>query len=179
MGIRKPSVSMIPAERIARVTSGLVAVLAAVTLFQDASSPAAVVLKGLVALAGLDLVITGALGHGPLYNTAGPVATSPERRRGATAADDGPRPLAWRDDRPRPRTTSDYPTDEPDAWADGDFLSDVEGRAQVLLAVSTLMLFVVLALAGTGVWGLGAIVYGLLAVAVMAVVMLPLSGNRG
>lgn len=49
----------------------------------------------------------------------------------------------------------------------------------MLLACSTLMLFIVFALVGTGVWGSGAIAYALLGVGMLAAMMLPLPGHRG
>ncbi|EAP98721.1 hypothetical protein JNB_01095 [Janibacter sp. HTCC2649] len=76
MGIERPSVNITPAERIARIVVGAAAVLAAVLLLQDAGSGLAVILKALLGLAGLDLVVTGATGHCPLYKKLGHVPAS-------------------------------------------------------------------------------------------------------
>lgn len=76
MGIDRPSVNLIPGERIARVVLGATAVVAAVLLLQDAGSGLAVILKALLGIAGLDLVVTGATGHCPLYQKLGHVPAS-------------------------------------------------------------------------------------------------------
>ncbi len=56
-----------PIERLGRAVLGL----AAVILLASAGSVLAVVLEALLAAAGLDLAITGALGHCPLYQKPG------------------------------------------------------------------------------------------------------------
>lgn len=76
MGIDRPSVNITPTERIARVVLGATVVIAAVLLLQDAGSGLAVTLKVLLGLAGLDLVVTGATGHCPLYKKLGHVPAS-------------------------------------------------------------------------------------------------------
>lgn|GEM_PF-5674881 len=48
----------------------------------------------------------------------------------------------------------------------------------MLLACSTLMLFIAFALVGTGVWGSAAIAYALLGVVLMAAVLLPAPWRR-
>ena len=63
-------------ERVARVAVGLAAVAAAVVLLSGATSTLAVVLEVLLALAGVDLAVTGALGHCPLYKKLGHVPAS-------------------------------------------------------------------------------------------------------
>jgi uncharacterized membrane protein HdeD (DUF308 family) len=73
------AINITPAERGARVVLGsLAAVAGAVLLFSAASAPT-VVLEVLLVLAGLDLVITGALGHCPLYAKLGHVPVSLKR----------------------------------------------------------------------------------------------------
>ena len=76
MGIKRLSVNITPAERIARFGLGVAAVVAAALLLQDAGSGLAVILKVLLGLAGLDLVVTGATGHCPLYRKLGHVPAS-------------------------------------------------------------------------------------------------------
>ena len=65
------AVNITPAERIGRVLLGAAAIVAAVVLLTGAGSVVAVVLELLLAAAGLDLVVTGALGHCPLYQWLG------------------------------------------------------------------------------------------------------------
>lgn len=60
-----------PAERIGRIAVGLAAVLAGIFLLASAGSVLAVVLLALLVAAGLDLAITGTLGHCPLYAKLG------------------------------------------------------------------------------------------------------------
>jgi Protein of unknown function (DUF2892) len=72
------TVNITPAERDARVALGSLAAVAGATLFA-AGSALAVVLEALLILAGLDLVITGALGHCPLYAKLGHVPASRKR----------------------------------------------------------------------------------------------------
>ena len=69
-------VNISPIERLARIVIGLAGVVAGALLLRDASSGVAVGLEVLLALAGLDLVITGATGHCPLYKKLGHVPAS-------------------------------------------------------------------------------------------------------
>ena len=64
-------VNITPAERVGRVLLGAAAIVAAVVLLTAAGSFLAVALEVLLALAGLDLVVTGARGHCPLYQKLG------------------------------------------------------------------------------------------------------------
>lgn len=68
---RRLVVNIIPQERVARIVVGLLGVVGAVVVL--AGSPAAVgaVLAVLLGLAGVDLMVTGALGHCPLYARLG------------------------------------------------------------------------------------------------------------
>ena len=78
----KPSwrtVNITPAERWGRVLLGTVGVVVGVALLVGAGSAVAVVLETLLVLAGLDLVVTGALGHCPLYQRLGHVPSSLKR----------------------------------------------------------------------------------------------------
>lgn len=65
------TVNITPTERAGRVVLGIAAVIAGVLLLTSAGSALAVVLELLLVAAGLDLAITGALGHCPLYAKLG------------------------------------------------------------------------------------------------------------
>lgn len=75
-----PTVNITPAERIGRVVIGALAAIVGVALLLDATAAAAVVLETLLILTGIDLVVTGSLGHCPLYAKLGHVPT-PSRGR--------------------------------------------------------------------------------------------------
>jgi len=75
-GKRRFAVNITPVERGGRVAIGLAAVIVAVVLLVSAGSALAVVLEILLIAAGLDLVVTGALGHCPLYQRLGHVPAS-------------------------------------------------------------------------------------------------------
>lgn len=70
------AVNISPVERGGRIAIGLAAVVVAVVLLASAGSAIAVVLEVLLIAAGLDLVITGALGHCPLYQRMGHIPAS-------------------------------------------------------------------------------------------------------
>ena len=70
------SVNITPVERVGRVLIGTVAAVGGAFLLASASSALAVILEVLLVLAGLDLVVTGALGHCPLYQRLGHVPSS-------------------------------------------------------------------------------------------------------
>ena len=70
------NVNITPAERIARIMVGLLGVVGGAILLISAASVAAAVLETLLILAGLDLVVTGATGHCPLYKKLGHVPAS-------------------------------------------------------------------------------------------------------
>lgn len=74
------NVNITPAERVARVAIGSLAAIAGAFLLGGAASTAAVVLELLLVLAGLDLVVTGALGHCALYARLGHVPASLKER---------------------------------------------------------------------------------------------------
>jgi len=79
--MRRPTINITPAERAGRVLLGIAGVVAGLILLIPAGGAVAVVLEVLLVLAGLDLVITGALGHCPLYRKLG---HTPRSLRGAT-----------------------------------------------------------------------------------------------
>lgn len=70
------SVNISRTERIARVVVGLAGVVVAAVLLLDAASPVAITLEVLLALAGLDLIVTAATGHCPLYKRLGHIPAS-------------------------------------------------------------------------------------------------------
>lgn len=70
------NVNITPAERVARIMLGLLGAAGGAFLLGGAGSAVAVVLEVLLVLAGLDLVVTGATGHCPLYKKLGHVPAS-------------------------------------------------------------------------------------------------------
>lgn len=73
------AVNISPVERGGRMVLGLAAAVVGVVLLVSAGSALSVVLEVLLVVAGLDLVITGALGHCPLYQRLGHVPVSLRR----------------------------------------------------------------------------------------------------
>lgn len=85
MNAHRPEVNLTTAERIGRVSIGLVAVAAAILLLLSAAgNVVAIALLALLAAAGLDLVATGALGHCPLYKRLGYTPPSLRSRHNGT-----------------------------------------------------------------------------------------------
>ena len=76
----KWKVNISPAERAVRILIGAVGIIAGVALLTGAASVLAVVLEVLLILAGVDLLVTGATGHCPLYQKLGHVPTSLQGR---------------------------------------------------------------------------------------------------
>lgn len=76
---RRPGINITPAERAARIVLGVAAVAAAAVVLASAGSVLAVVLEVLLAAAGLDLAVTGASGHCPLYQRLGYIPGSLRR----------------------------------------------------------------------------------------------------
>lgn len=76
---RRFAVNITPVERTGRILLGAAAAIAGVVLLGSAGSLLAVVLELLLVAAGLDLAVTGALGHCPLYKRLG--YTPPSLRR--------------------------------------------------------------------------------------------------
>lgn len=70
------NINITPAERAARILIGGLGAVAGIVLLTGATSVLAVVLEVLFVVAGLDLVVTGALGHCPLYAKLGHVPAS-------------------------------------------------------------------------------------------------------
>lgn len=73
------AVNISPQERLARIVVGLVGALSALFLLAGSPGTLAAVLAVLLGLAGLDLIVTGALGYCPLYARLGHVPTSLRR----------------------------------------------------------------------------------------------------
>lgn len=70
------NVNISQAERGARILIGLIGAIGGALLLVGAGSAVAVVLELLLVLAGLDLIITGATGHCPLYKKLGHMPAS-------------------------------------------------------------------------------------------------------
>lgn len=77
--MKRPEINITPAERAGRVGIGTAAVAAGVALLVGGGDWLVLVLDVLLVVAGLDLVVTGALGHCPLYKRLG--YTPPSLRR--------------------------------------------------------------------------------------------------
>jgi hypothetical protein len=75
------TVNTTSAERLGRVAAGVAAVIAGIVLLFSAGSALAAVLQVLLIAAGLDLAVTGALGHCPLYAKLGYLPKSLGRTR--------------------------------------------------------------------------------------------------
>lgn len=74
--MKRPTVNITPAERTARVIVGSVGLGFAAALLVSQRSTVALVLTLILTLAALDLVVTGAVGHCPLYRWLGHVPRS-------------------------------------------------------------------------------------------------------
>ena len=74
--MKRPEVNITPIERIGRIFIGAVAVIGGLVLLGAAGGAVVAVLEVLLVLAGLDLIVTGALGHCPLYRRLGYVPPS-------------------------------------------------------------------------------------------------------
>jgi hypothetical protein len=77
--LRRPPINITPAERLGRIAVGIAGTVAGLLLLGSAGGTAAVVLEVLLVLVGLDLAVTGALGHCPLYKRLGYVPRSLRR----------------------------------------------------------------------------------------------------
>ena len=70
------TVNITPAERAGRIILGLVGAVAGIVLLTGAPGALAAIFEVLLIAAGLDLVVTGAIGHCPLYQKLGHVPRS-------------------------------------------------------------------------------------------------------
>ena len=73
------TVNISPPERAARIGLGLAGVIGAALLLLGSSGSVTLLLAVLLGAAGLDLMVTGALGHCPLYAKLGHVPASLRR----------------------------------------------------------------------------------------------------
>lgn len=78
--VQRWAVNVTPAERAARVAVGGFGAIVGVILLLSAASVWAALGTLLLVAAGLDLVVTGALGHCPLYARLGYTPSSLERK---------------------------------------------------------------------------------------------------
>ncbi len=69
--MKRPRINLTHGERLGRVLVGLVGTIGGVVLLASTSGPVMAALEVLLVLAGLDLLVTGALGHCPLYRKLG------------------------------------------------------------------------------------------------------------
>ena len=74
--MRRPVINITPMERVARVVIGFIGVAGGLVLLASSGGALAAIFSLLLALAGVDLVVTGALGHCPLYRKLGHVPPS-------------------------------------------------------------------------------------------------------
>jgi hypothetical protein len=74
--MKRPVVNIAPLERAGRILVGSVGVIGGILLLVSASATVAIVFEVLLVLAGADLVVTGALGHCPLYHKLGHMPAS-------------------------------------------------------------------------------------------------------
>lgn len=74
--MRRLPINITPVERLARVAVGLFGMIAGFWLLTSAGGAVLVILEVALVLAGLDLVVTGALGFCPLYRKLGHVPRS-------------------------------------------------------------------------------------------------------
>jgi len=64
-------VNITPAERVGRILLGLIGAGGGILLLAGSPTALTGTLEGLLVLAGLDMVVTGATGHCPLYQKLG------------------------------------------------------------------------------------------------------------
>ncbi len=76
---RRPPVNITQPERVGRILVGIAGMALGAALLAAAGSVLVIALEILLVLAGLDLVVTGALGHCPLYQKLGHVPSSLSR----------------------------------------------------------------------------------------------------
>jgi hypothetical protein len=77
--MKRPSVNITPAERVGRIVLGLAGAVVGLVLLTSVSGAVGAVLEVLLIAAGVDLFVTGALGHCPLYAKLGRATISARR----------------------------------------------------------------------------------------------------
>ena len=79
--MKRPEINITPPERLGRILVGLAGAIGGFILLAATGGGIAAIFEILLILAGLDLIVTGALGHCPLYRKLG--YTPPSLRRTA------------------------------------------------------------------------------------------------
>ena len=69
--MKRPVVNISPMERVGRVMIGIAGLVGGLLLLASAAGAVVAILEVLLVLAGLDMIVTGALGHCPLYSKLG------------------------------------------------------------------------------------------------------------
>ena len=69
--MKRITVNITPVERLGRLVIGTIGVVAGALLLASGGGVVANALELLLVLAGLDLIVTGAIGHCPLYRKLG------------------------------------------------------------------------------------------------------------
>ena len=77
--MRRPTINITPLERAGRVLIGAMGALGGILILAAGAAGIGAVLAVLLVLTGLDLLVTGALGHCPLYQKLGHVPRSLRR----------------------------------------------------------------------------------------------------
>ena len=77
--MRRPTINITPLERAGRVLIGAAGALGGILILAAGAAGIGAVLAVLLVLTGLDLLVTGALGHCPLYQKLGHVPRSLRR----------------------------------------------------------------------------------------------------
>jgi len=77
--MKRPFVNITPRERVGRVLVGLAGAIGGLVLLAASGGTITSVFAVLITIAGLDLLVTGALGHCPLYRRLGHVPASLRR----------------------------------------------------------------------------------------------------
>ncbi len=77
--MKRLEINITPIERAGRIVLGAAAAIGGVVLLASTGTALAIVLEALLVVAGLDLVVTGALGHCPLYSKLGHLPASLRR----------------------------------------------------------------------------------------------------
>lgn len=75
----RSKVNINPAERVGRIVLGLIGAVGGILLLAGSPTVLTGTLEVLLVLAGLDLVVTGASGHCPLYQKLGFMPSSLRR----------------------------------------------------------------------------------------------------
>jgi hypothetical protein len=69
--MKRPTINLTGVERVGRIFVGLAGMVGGLILLGAASGAVVAGLEVLLILAGFDLIVTGALGHCPLYRKLG------------------------------------------------------------------------------------------------------------